>query len=430
MSTMWNRYAPTIVTLLALVVTGSAVTAYILIHQRFPNPLEDTYEVEAVLPSADGVAPGSGQPVKVSGVPVGVISGLRLEGGRAVVTLDIRRADLPAVHRDAMAVLRPISPLKDLQVVLDPGSTRAPALPDGGRIPISRTASPVDLDEFLAALDTDTRTFLSTLINGSGAGLAGRGPDLRLALKAFAPTAKQVDDIASTLAKRRRSIRRLVSNLGVVARAAADDARLAELVSAGNATLEAVAREEQPLRASVAELPRTLREVGAVLPSVTRLARELSPTLDRLQPVTGPLPGALRASGTFSRRAARGLASDLRPFVREATPVVADLADGVGGLRAAAPDFDAIVRVLTYLTNELTYNPPGDNEGNLFWTAWAGHNIVSTVSTADANGAMVRATVFMSCALAQGVPGIGQLLADALAVTPSCKSGSTVAGGR
>ena len=423
MKRLWESYASTVATLLALAVVGTAVMGYILVNQRFPNPLVDTYEVRVALPSADGVTPGSGQPVKVSGVPVGVISDLELRDGRALITMQIRRDELAVVRADARATLRPISPLKDLQIILDPGTAAAAPLPEGGLIPVERAAAPVDLDEILAALDTDTRAFLTTLVGGTGAALDGQGPNMRRVLKALAPTTAQVDELAETLATRRRQIRRLVSNVSTVARAASDDERLSELVQAGNATLEAIAAQERPLRAATAELPRAIDAVGAVLPSLTRVADELSPTLDRYEPILPELPAALSSAGEFSRVTAAGLEKDLRPFARESAPVVLDVSKAVTPLAASAPKLDSIARVLTYLVNEAVYNPPGDNEGMLFWLDWAAHNIVSTTSTADANGTMVRATIFVSCALAQGLPGVGPLLAEALGATPLCPSG-------
>src|SRR3712207_7284392 len=57
-------------------------------------------------------APGLGQPVEVAGVKVGTISDARLSGGRALVTLEIERHQLAAVHRDARVALQPVTPLR------------------------------------------------------------------------------------------------------------------------------------------------------------------------------------------------------------------------------------------------------------------------------------------------------------------------------
>src|SRR3712207_8815576 len=48
-----------------------------------------------------------------------------------------------------------------------------------GRIRVDNTAPDIDPDEFLSALDGDTRDYLRLLITGAGKGLKGRGGDLQ-----------------------------------------------------------------------------------------------------------------------------------------------------------------------------------------------------------------------------------------------------------
>ena len=43
-------------------------------------------------------------------------------------------------------------------------------LPEGGTIPVSQTLPDVNLDEILAALDADTRDYLTLLLNDGGRG--------------------------------------------------------------------------------------------------------------------------------------------------------------------------------------------------------------------------------------------------------------------
>ena len=58
---------------------------------------------------------------------------------------------------------------------------------EGDQIPVANTAPDIDPDEFLSALDTDTRDYLKLLINGAGKGLEGHGDDLREVFKRFEP---------------------------------------------------------------------------------------------------------------------------------------------------------------------------------------------------------------------------------------------------
>lgn len=419
---VWTKYLGTTMVLATLVVSGTAVLVYILLNQRAPNPFSDTYDVSVELSAADGVAPGSGQPVKISGVPVGVISGLELEDGRAVVTLTLDRTQVPVVHKDASATLRPISPLKDLEMLLDRGTPESGDIREGGRIRLAQTTSPIDLDELLSALDGDTRAYLSTLINSVGAGTARGGPDLRKALQALGPAAEQASELAAALDARRRETARLVTNLGAVTRAAATPKRMTEMVQSGNAVLRSVAAEDRALGAAIAELPRTLTAVQRLEPSIVRLTAQLVPTLQRLTPTVGKLAPALEQFGGFSSRTATALEKDVRPFAGEASPVLKDLAIGVQDLRAATPALDAVARTAVYVLNELLYNPPGSDEGLVFWISWFGHNFLSATSQADAHGAQIRAMFFGGCEIPAGLPVLGPVVSTALNLTGACKA--------
>ena len=60
---------------------------------------------------------------------------------------------------------------------------------------------------------------------------------------------------------------------------------------------------------------------------------------------------------------------DLRPLVREAIPLFKQLRPSLRDLNRATPRLVRIGKVLNYLANELGYNPPGPEEGYLFWLA-------------------------------------------------------------
>ena len=73
---------------------------------------------------------------------------------------------------DATALLRAKTGLKDMFLEVDPGDGEP--LEDGGRIQVANTAPDIDPDEFLSALDADTRDYLRLLITGAGQGPRGR----------------------------------------------------------------------------------------------------------------------------------------------------------------------------------------------------------------------------------------------------------------
>jgi hypothetical protein len=100
------------------------------------------------------------------------------------------RKKYDTVYPDATMLLRPKTGLKDMVVEMDPGnSSSGRKLKDGATIPISQTQPDVNLDEILAALDTDTRTYLRLLLGGGGQGLRDNTNDLSSTLRRLAPRA-------------------------------------------------------------------------------------------------------------------------------------------------------------------------------------------------------------------------------------------------
>jgi hypothetical protein len=91
----------------------------------------------------------------------------------------------------------------------------------------------------------------------------------------------------------------------------------------------------------------------------------------------------------------------LRPFVRSGVPALRELRPATEALAGSAPDLPPITQRVNYIANELSYNPPGDEEGYLFWTPWFFHNSASMLSTQDAHGAAWRGLVVFSCSTLQ-----------------------------
>ena len=93
----------------ALVAIGVGVGAYILANQRLRFPLHrgEAVAVWVELPNAQGVTPGQGQTVRVSGMRVGDIGKVELEDGRARVRMDLEPEYDDLVRRDATRAAAP-----------------------------------------------------------------------------------------------------------------------------------------------------------------------------------------------------------------------------------------------------------------------------------------------------------------------------------
>ncbi len=418
----YGRYLAVIAVLAAI---AAASGAYILVNQRISVPWQDRYTVKMDVSSSSGLTPGLGQAVNVAGVRVGQISGAKLNDGVAQLSLEIDPKKLPHVYTNATAALVPNTPLKDMIVELGPGGRPAGPLPDGGEIGVAATDPPIDSDELTSALDADTRDFLGVLLSDAGTGLEGRGKDLNRVLRTLRPTARQLQRVSGALASRRRELKRLVGNLALLTKTTAGrDQDLAEVVSAANATLGAIGSQDAALRASLERLPPTLTHIRTSLDTTADFTDELTPTLNRLLPAVRRLPAALRAADPLLRTATPVLRENLRPLVREAVPLARDLDPATRDLRAVTPALTEAFQVLTYVVNETAYNPPGSDEGFLYWLAWFAHNGASFLSTQDAHGPVWRGLLLTSCDSVKEQPGLGPLLDVVLGVTAACDTGA------
>lgn len=74
------------------------------------------------------------------------------------------------------------------------------------------------------------------------------------------------------------------------------------------------------------------------------------------------------------------------------------LGEAVPSLRRTAPIASTSLRVATYAPNELTYNPPSDVEGMLFWFPWWFHTTMGRCSAhRTVHGSAARAKVLVNC---------------------------------
>ena len=411
----------------ALALTGLTVAGYILAHQRVRFPWDKTYTIVAELSSSQAVTPGQGQVVAVAGVTVGEVGKVRLHEGRARVEMIIERDRLSAVHAGARVLLRPKTGLQDMALQLDPGRRSRPKLADGDVITVDATRTNVNLDEVLAGLDADARTYLRLLVAGGDRGLQDRGGTLRSIFRAGAPTLRQTRRVAGALAARDRELRRVVRDLRLLAGAAATkDRDLVTLVDAGNATLQTVAEHDDDVRAALDRLPGTLRATRAALAEVRPFARRLGPALDALGPATVDLHEALPEVDPLLRDG-RPAARRIRRLIPDALPVAADLGPALRDLRAVTPDLRRAFDVLTYVVNELGHNPEGPEEGYLFWLTWFAHNAASILSVDDAHGVAWRGALLTSCS-SYGVLEDTAPLVAAASTAPNCPQDVTADG--
>ncbi|MDX6650662.1 MAG: phospholipid/cholesterol/gamma-HCH transport system substrate-binding protein [Solirubrobacteraceae bacterium] len=308
----------------ALAIAIVCAVTYLGFAKRLP--WAGDWEIRAVFSSANELHANS--PVRVAGVDVGRVTGVeRGPGGTTVVTMAIDEEGRP-LHADATAKIRPRIFLEgNFFVDLRPGTPGAAALDEGGVIPMSQTAIPVQLDEVLATLNSSTRDQLQDVVREYATALEGGGA--RALNRGYADWAGAFQGTAATAealrGPRTHDLSRLVAAAGAVSATLAERrTELASLISGFNTTLGALADRRAEVGASVRGLagllrasPDALRAVDDAVPSLRRFTAQLRPSL-RAAPATIDLavPLLVQLRSLLSPGEVPALVADLRPAVR------------------------------------------------------------------------------------------------------------------
>src|SRR5512143_3164994 len=152
--------------------------------------------VDALFDSIEGLDDKAA--VRVAGVRVGRVDGIRLDGTRARVTL-LLETDV-ALTQGAEAAIANLGLLGDKYVQLEPGPAGAPPLPAGAVLP---GRAPVSLDKALAKLEQ-----IGDSVGGFFAGGAGGG-NLGGLVDSIQRTA---DELRAVIAENRRAFGGTVAN--------------------------------------------------------------------------------------------------------------------------------------------------------------------------------------------------------------------------
>jgi phospholipid/cholesterol/gamma-HCH transport system substrate-binding protein len=309
-------------------------------------PFTKPYEVNAVFESANSIRVGS--PVRIAGVEVGKVKEVKAheDSDAAVVVLQIDDDGLP-LHEDATAKIRPRIFLEgNFFVDLKPGSPQADELEDGGTIQVTQTATPVQLDEVLTTLQSDSRQDLKDVLNALAVALNSEptaaededaDPSARgeTAAKSFNDAYDDIPEAERSTAivldaflgtEPGRDLSRLIDGTarttGALIR---NENALRGLITNFNTTMAAFAAESGNLRRSIRELPLTLESANRAFaslndafPSTRAFAREIIPGV-RETPATidAALPWIEQARPLMGDRELGGLARELSPATRD-----------------------------------------------------------------------------------------------------------------
>jgi phospholipid/cholesterol/gamma-HCH transport system substrate-binding protein len=416
-----SKHLRDFIAIIVLFALAIGVSSYILSHQRFHLPAwvpfigADFYELKGEFQTAQSVMPGQGQTVDIAGVPVGDVKSVELKNGRAVITMTVEKKYSKLVKKDAFMLLRPKTGLNDMIVELTPGSPGAEHAPDGYTVPIRNTLPNVNLDQFFAVFDRDTRDYLQLLLSGGGKGLKGQGRGLSAVLRRFEPMNRDILAVTKEVGKRRKNLARLIHSFQELATALGKhDKQLAEWVDSSAAVFRSFANQDTNLRKTVRLLPPALDETDKALVSANQVAKDLGPATRDLLPGAKAFASGSRASQKFFRQSLNPVKSQIRPFARDIQPTIKVLRPANRDLAAVTPDLKKTFKVLNTFLNAWAYNPPGAAEGYLFYTIWGAHIGASVFNSQDAHGPMRRGLILTTCrslGILQGLRTVDKQLA-------------------
>jgi phospholipid/cholesterol/gamma-HCH transport system substrate-binding protein len=420
MSRALRTHIREILAIIALLAAALFATTVILINQRTSLPSwvpligTDRFALQAEFSTAQAVTPGQGQSVDIAGIKVGEVSGVKLQDGHAVVSMDVDNKYASLIHEDSSLLLRPKTGLNDMVVEVDPGTRNSPNVKENSTIPLASTQPQVNPDEFLASLDADTQQFLKLLLaNGAEALDPEQGRDVRLsnALRRLDPFARDIARINGALVERRANIASSIHNFQLLSTELGNkDTDLTNFIDSSDAALGAFAREEASIRGAVQELPSTLRVTRGALKSADALALQSGPALKKALPGSRATGAALRSLRPLFQQTAGPIENQIRPFTTQVRSPVTHIAQISQGLGTATPGLKTGFTDLNLGLNALAYNPPGNDEGFLFYVPWLNHNLNANYLLQDAYGPIRRGILLVSCSTA--FTADGTLLAE------------------
>ena len=408
-----GRFTPLQAGLIGLVVILLAVFLAFSKDVPFTKP----FEVDAVFQNVPPIQKGTA--VRIAGVDVGKVSGVSSagDGAHAVkVSIKLEKEALP-LHEDATLKVRPrIFFEGNLFIDVRPGTPGADEVDSGHTFPMSQTAGPVQIDQVLGTLQTDTRKDLQDLLIGYGDALGGeplpgedddqdpstRGQTAGESLNdSLADSAEALRGTAvvnqATLGSELHDLSKLLAGQQkTTAALASREAQLKDLITNFNVTMGALASESDNLRETVRLLPRVLE---AADPALDNLNAAFPPTRAwalEMVPGVRETPATIDAAFPWIRQTRALLTpAELQGLVDDLSPAVGDFATFTGGQLELLPvldDFNRCQYEVVLPTGEQTIEDGRLSTGlqsyKEFWQMMVG--LTGESQNFDGNGNYVR----------------------------------------
>ncbi len=250
-------------------------------------PPGQDYSIKAAFTDGNGVSRGAD--VVIAGHTVGQVTGVEVSGKRALVTMRVSPSYAP-LHQFSTARIRYSTLLAQKYIEITP-INGGPEVPSGGSLPSDNTLSPVDFDQFLSALDPETRAQLQTLIQQGGGAVQGQQETINDLLSQLNGLSQESVPPLSTFHQHDPDLDRIVANLAIVSdRLAQSHQQLGDLVGSMSDVTGTLANNDQALAALVSHLGNVMGDFDATLAGNEK---NFHTTIVTLDPLLGQLNGTL-----------------------------------------------------------------------------------------------------------------------------------------
>jgi len=304
-------------------------------------PWHNPFEFTAVFQTSNNLRLDS--PVRIAGVNVGKVVKVERESDSDLikVTMEMEDTGLP-IHDDATLKIRSRIFLEgNFFVDMNPGTPSGDKIDDGDTIPVTRTSTPVQLDELLTALQTNDREQLQNLLEGLGEGLSGKptaaddadqDPSVKgeTAAKSLndslndAPASVKGSALVNRalLGTQPHDLSKLIAGLDKVTTAlGTNEEQLKSFITNFNRFFASFADQQDNLNEAVRLLAPTvenadksLTSLNAALPEIEGFAKDITPGVRETQAtIRAVTPWISQAEQLFGRTELGGLLDSLTP---------------------------------------------------------------------------------------------------------------------
>jgi ABC-type transporter Mla subunit MlaD len=305
-------------------IVALACLAAVLLLAMSAGGSNGEYKVRAIFDDAGNIIPG--EVVKIDGVKVGTVTAVTpTPQAKAAVVLSISNSGFQDFREDATCTVRPQALIGEKYVDCLPTQPRVEGTPlppalhkiSGGHegagerlLPVKQTSSPVDVDLLGDISRLPERQRLTIILNELGAGLAGRGSDLKAVIRRANPALREFDRVLAILAGENKILAKLAVDsdkaLGPFARVRN---HVADFLVQSNKVSQATAAQRGALEQNLKDFPPFLRELGPAMERLQRFAEQTTPAFTDLNKAAPGINEAFTHLPAFSNSSEKFLVS-------------------------------------------------------------------------------------------------------------------------